>query len=162
MRRRSTSITFIYCGLSLGQFSSGEPTRLFPSWPWDWRAAVAGSPNYLAPVQRPGGFLLLLGLLRWRAPEGRLLGVLALVPHTTALHDMLAPLLAARTGRELAVLVGLGYLFAALAYTFTPHGPNVVPEMLAAQWPVALSLVYIPALVLVLRRPNAAPERDQA
>ena len=129
---------------------------------WDWRAAVAGSPNYLAPVQRPGGFLLLLGLLRWRAPEGRLLGVLALVPHTTALHDMLAPLLAARTGRELAVLVGLGYLFAALAYTFTPHGPNVVPEMLAAQWPVALSLVYIPALVLVLRRPNAAPERDQA
>jgi hypothetical protein len=135
---------------------------LFPSWPWDWRAAVAGSPNYLAPIQRPGGFLLLLGLLRWRAPEGRLLGVLALVPHTTALHDMLAPLLAARTGRELVVLVVLGYLFAVLAYSFTPHGPDVVPQMLAAQWPVALSLVYIPALVLVLRRPNTLPERDLA
>jgi hypothetical protein len=128
---------------------------LFPSWPWDWRDAVAGSPNYLAPIQRPGGFLLLLGLLRWREPEGRLLSVLALVPHTTALHDMLSPLLAARTGRELAVLVTLGYVFAALANNFTPRGPDIVPQMLAAQWPIALSLIYIPALVLVLRRPLA-------
>jgi hypothetical protein len=131
---------------------------LCPSWPWDWRAAVAGSPNYVAPISRPGGFLLLLGLLRWRAPEGRMLGVLALVPHTTGLHEMLAPLLAARTGRELAVLVGLGYLFSVLAYTLTPHGPDVVPEMLAAQWPAALSLIYIPALVFVLRRPAVKPD----
>lgn len=128
---------------------------LFPSWPLDWRAAVAGSPNYLAPIQRPGGFLLLLGFLRWRAPEGRLLGMLALVPHTTGLHDMLAPLLAAQTGRQLGTLVLLGYLFAFLAYRFTPHGPDVVPQMLAAQWPIALSLIYIPALVLVLRRSQA-------
>jgi MFS family permease len=30
--RRSTSITFIYCGLSLGQFSSGEVTNLLGGW----------------------------------------------------------------------------------------------------------------------------------
>ena len=59
-------------GISEYRFDNGLALVLFPSWPLDWLAAAAGSPYHLAPIQRPGGFLLLLGLLRWRAPEGRL------------------------------------------------------------------------------------------
>jgi AAHS family 4-hydroxybenzoate transporter-like MFS transporter len=36
--RRSTAITFIYCGLSLGQFSSGEVTNLVLQ-PYGWQAS---------------------------------------------------------------------------------------------------------------------------
>jgi AAHS family 4-hydroxybenzoate transporter-like MFS transporter len=36
--RRSTAITFIYCGLSLGQFSSGEVTNLMLQ-PYGWQAS---------------------------------------------------------------------------------------------------------------------------
>ena len=45
--RRSTSITFIYCGLSFGQFSSGEPTRLFPSLGWEAPLYVGGALSLL-------------------------------------------------------------------------------------------------------------------
>ena len=37
--RRSTSITFIYCGLSLGQFSSGEVANLVLK-PWGWQGPL--------------------------------------------------------------------------------------------------------------------------
>jgi len=37
--RRSTSITFIYCGLSLGQFSSGEVSNIVLQ-PFGWQAAL--------------------------------------------------------------------------------------------------------------------------
>ena len=126
---------------------------LFPRWPLDWMASLRGAPYYLAPVQRPGGVLLLLAFLRWRQPEGRMLGTLALVPHTTVLHEMLAPLLVARTRVELAWLMAFGYLAAYLVYTRTTYGSEVV-RMLTQQWPYFLALVYLPALVIVLRRPG--------
>src|SRR6185369_10877575 len=47
---------------------------LVPHWPLDWLASVRGAPQYLPPIARPFGFLLLLGFLRWRQPEGRMLG----------------------------------------------------------------------------------------
>src|SRR5258708_7603496 len=37
--RRSTSITFIYCGLSFGQFSSGEVAD-FVLKPWGWHGPL--------------------------------------------------------------------------------------------------------------------------
>lgn len=53
---------------------AGGPPLLLPHWPVDWLDALRGAPHYAPPVQRPGGFLLLLAFLRWRQPEARMLG----------------------------------------------------------------------------------------
>jgi hypothetical protein len=130
---------------------------LYPHWPASWLAALSNTPQYLAPVQRPFGMVLLLAFLRWRQPEARMLGTLALVPHTTVLNEMLAPLLVARTRRQLGGLIALGYVAAYLTYTRMLVGRDV-PRILAAQWPFMLTLVYIPALVVVLWKPSCTEQ----
>ena len=94
---------------------------------------------------------------RWRAPGGRLIGMLALIPHTTSLYEMLPLLLLARTWRELAGLVGLGWLAYYGIYNYTPRNPSDVPHNLLVQWPYILSLCYLPVLALVLWRGRLAP-----
>jgi hypothetical protein len=126
-------------------------------WPQAWWAAVHTAPQYLAPIRRPFGWILLLGWLRWRSPGGRLIGALALIPHTTSLYEMLPLLLLARTWRELAALVGLGWVAYYGIYTHTPRSPADVPHNLLVQWPYILSLCYLPALALVLWRGRLAP-----
>lgn len=124
---------------------------LMPEWPAEWIAAVRSTPQYLAPVQRPGGALLLLAFLRWRRPEARMLGVLSLVPHTAGLYESLPLLLVPRTGRRFAALMGLEYLAAVLAYTVVR--PGNVAGMLDAGWVYFLCLVYLPCLWMVLKDP---------
>jgi hypothetical protein len=126
-----------------------------PQWPADWIAAVRSTPQYLAPVQRPGGVLLLLAFLRWRRPEARLLGVLALVPHTVGLYESLPLLLVPQSGRNFAILMGLEYLAALLAYTVVR--PGNLAGMLDAGWLYFLILVYLPCLWMVLKGPSAPP-----
>ena len=41
-------------------------------------------------IMRPLGFLLLLGALRWRSPEGRLILAMAFVPQSTLPYELLA------------------------------------------------------------------------
>jgi hypothetical protein len=122
---------------------------LLPHWPADWLAALGDTPHYKSPVQRVGGALLLLAFLRWRRPEARMLGLLALMPHTTGVYEQLPLLLIPQTGRAFAVLLGLSYLAAGLVYTRDTFGPSVAGT-LDAQWPYFLVLVYLPALVMVL------------
>jgi hypothetical protein len=121
-----------------------------PQWPAEWLTALrAGSQYYVAPVARPWGWLLLAAWLAWRRPEGRMLGALALIPHTTSLPDALFPLLIARTARELTWLVALGYVASSLL-TFHTYARLEPAGMLAEQWPVMLGLIYLPALGLLL------------
>jgi hypothetical protein len=53
-----------------------------PAWIGEWLTAVRSDPFRLPAIARPGGFLLVLTLLRWRRPEARLLFALAVVPQT--------------------------------------------------------------------------------
>lgn len=46
---------------------------LVPTWPGDWLAQLSQGRHVVAPVTQPGGFLVLLALLRWKRPEARLL-----------------------------------------------------------------------------------------
>jgi choline dehydrogenase-like flavoprotein len=60
---------------------------LRPAWVGDWLAAIRGQPHFRPYVLRPGGFLLLLALLRWRRPEARWLATLARHPlHAVRAH----------------------------------------------------------------------------
>jgi hypothetical protein len=135
-----------------------------PGWPQAWWANVADAPFYLAPIRRPFGWLLLLGWLRWREPGGRLIGALALIPHTTSLYEMMPLLLLAKRPRHLLVLLALGWTAYYGIYTYTSRTPADVVQLLAAQWPYILTLCYLPALGLVLlaKSKNLSPIAEES
>lgn len=132
---------------------------ILPRWPLDWLATLHGTVS-VPPITRPGGFLLLLGFLRWRTPEGRLLGMLALVPQTTVPYEVLAVFCCARSKRD-------GYVLAVLsAVAVTGHYlvsgiPLTVPEQARTVWPWLLGCCYLPALWMVCR-PVPTPTDDHA
>jgi len=123
-----------------------------PGWVAEWLVSVARTPHK-AHVLRPGGFLLLLSLLRWRRPEARLLAVLSLMPQTTALYEALPLALAAERKVEAAAFATLT-MVAHLLYLLGPQGPW--PVGAEYQWWVMLCLIYLPVLALVLSRSNTA------
>ncbi len=136
---------------------------VWPGWVPAWLSTIRGAPYYVAPVFRPLGFLGLLAWLRWRRPEARWLGMLTLIPHTDSVQEMLPLLFVAQTGIELAVLIGLGWVAYLLILFTVPWNNRDVPGMLEAHWPFVFGLLYLPALVLILRRPTAAaPARTEA
>jgi hypothetical protein len=130
----------------------GISLLVWPGWVPEWLASVAKTPHQ-PHLLRPGGFLLLLGLLRWRRPEGRLLATLCLVPQTTTLYETLPLALLCRSRAQAAGFAGLTML-AHLLFQLGPEAPW--PAGAVYQWWVVLVLVYLPAIVLVLRRPNEA------
>ena len=140
----------LYGGLGILALS----LALVPGWPAEWISAVRSTAQYLAPVQRPGGILLLLAFLRWRRPEARMLGVLALVPHSVGLYESLPLLLIPQTGRRFAALMGLQYLAAVIH--FLVLSPGNLGGMMDTGWLYLLVLVYLPSLWMVLKGPAAA------
>ncbi len=123
-----------------------------PGWLGAWLAAIADAPHVSAPVTRPFGFLLALALLRWRRADARALLVLACVPHTPSLYDLLPLFVLCRSVREslaLAVLTHAAYwglvVFGSFA-TFDLYAAGLGKEL--------VFVVYLPALAAVLLRPN--------
>jgi hypothetical protein len=139
---------------------------VIPTWPADWLKALQATTHYLAPIQRPGGFVLLLAWLRWREPEARLLGALAVIPHSAIPYELLPLLLIPQTRRRFLVLMGLTYLAVGwvewgINYdTIWPRaGAEMVRQVQDIRWPWFLSLVYLPCLWMVLRRPSCYPSQ---
>ena len=129
-----------------------------PGWVPEWLASIAPTPHK-AHLFRPGGFLLLLSLLRWRRPEARLVAVLSIVPQTTALYETLPLALAARNKLEAAAFATLT-MAAHLLYLLGPQG--AWPIGAEYQWWVTLLLIYLPVLTAILRRPNATSDQGAA
>jgi len=127
-----------------------------PGWPAHWLSALRGA-FQTSPILQPGGFLLLLALLRWRRAEGRLLAALACVPQTIGLYETVPLFLITRTRWEGYGLAGLSLLAAFIQAWALPRLGQPLPVLLLARWPILLLLVYLPALLLVLRLPAVAP-----
>jgi hypothetical protein len=125
---------------------------VWPHWLHGWLAAAHRAPHRPA-VLRPGGMLLLLALLRWRLPEGRLLATLAVLPLTPHLYEAVPLLLAARSRRELLALAGCGTLGLA-AVALLPQGAD--PDHGPIAWMEILISCYLPSLVVILSHPNVA------
>ena len=127
---------------------------LEPGWIGSWRRTLAGAEHFQPLIFRPGGFLLLIGLLRWRDPDARILIALGAIPQTGMSYEALPALTVARTKMEALVLAVLSQL--ALAGTaFTVAEPFVLES-----WQIGtltLWLILFPALALVLRRAKRAP-----
>jgi hypothetical protein len=125
-----------------------------PRWPIEWLHAVRSLPGHPAPllIARGVGSVLLLAALRWRTPEGRLLLVSACLPQLPFFSDQLPLMLIARTRMELVAQTALSQIGFLLWFTFLSRDEAYVPK--AA--PYVLAFIFIPALVVVLRRPNSA------
>ena len=131
-----------------------------PTWIADWMGAVEryremGAPNapYRAIVSFPGGALALLCLLRWRRPEARLIAALVCVPITPMLYETLPLFLIPRTFWEAATLVGLSYAQHHVTTALVPV-PWTHANFMAVTGQMFVLLMYLPATIMILRRPN--------
>lgn len=125
-----------------------------PSWFVHWLRGGSASIQHVAPVTLLwGGPLLLLAALRWRAPSGRMLLAMAVVPQSMFFYDLLMLWLIPRTRRESLVLtltssVGVVAWITWSAWTGEPY-------YFLAQ-PFAMLSCYLPALAILLRQPSEA------
>lgn len=131
---------------------------LLPGWPLEWLAnlrIVANHPlvEHPSPIVTPLGWVLVLALARWRQPEARLLFAMACVPQLLYFADQLPLGLVARKRSE-AVALGWCGLVAAVTWFVLLRGgmPHVGPAA-----PYVMVGLYLPALIVVLRRPNEGP-----
>ena len=123
-------------------------------WPWwvrEWLATLPSATHMVALVSLPGGPLVLLGLLRWRRPEARLLVALACTPHTPAMYDVLPLFLAVRRWWEGVLLSALTYV--AYLYLWPPDFRSF-DELSYLRAQRHLWVLYMPCIAMVLLRPN--------
>jgi hypothetical protein len=123
-----------------------------PGWFGEWLSTARSGEHFQGYIARLGGPLLLLAVVRWRRPEARLLIALALVPHTTVFYETLIVFLVAQSRLELLGLA-FGSMIAYVVELLYLHA-NDTPTLIARQGDVQLWTMLVPALVLVLRRPN--------
>jgi hypothetical protein len=123
-----------------------------PTWPRDWIASAKASPGHFAPWRTFPGFLLLLALLRWRRPEARLLAALAVVPSSPIAYEAL-PLFTVPARRiEMITMVLLSDVM--LLYIAARGDTHNVEQYFRVAAPAMVWLLYIPPLIMILRRPN--------
>lgn len=125
-----------------------------PSWPREWLAVLPHRvPGvYRSPVTVLGGPLLLLAILKWKRTDARLLLMMSLVPQNMLFYDQLLLWLIPRTRNELMILGILSMVAPLIASFFLPPGPLNIRGVNQAYAPVIVALVYLPCLLMVLRR----------
>lgn len=127
---------------------------LVPLWPLGWLTHLRQQQTQHLPAVMSLGAVGLVGLLRWRSPEGRLLAGMTVVPMSVLPYDHLFLWLIPRTWRESLALSAAGWA-AYLAFLATaPHDLRVTST--PANLTLALGF-YLPAAVMVLRGSHRSP-----
>jgi len=131
-------------------------------WPWwagSWLRLLPMQTHFTAPVTLWGGPLVLLALLKWRRPEARLLVGLACVPHSVVLYEAIPLFLVVQTWAEGTILALLTALVWSLQeYTGGPYATFEAWSLARARW--QFLVMYLPCLLMVLRRPNVGTSLD--
>jgi hypothetical protein len=135
---------------------TGISLALFPRWPLVWIEGVRNARFMDPPITRFGGFLVLLALLRWRRPEAWLIVALACMPQAWGWYNTLPLFTIPATWRESVAMAAVATVGAWIASS--PIHPVTSLEALYG-WIGTLIVftAYLPATVLVLRRPNNGP-----
>lgn len=151
-RSRRQLYVVVACGLTLVAVS----LLARPDWVTNWIGALMTKQYVSAPITNPGGFLLLLALLRWRRPEARVFTALVAMPQTPSFYDLVPLMVVPRNLREMSIL---SLLTSALYWIVVARGTSTSFNDFThtlEQW--AVWVVYLPALVMLLRRPNTSDE----
>jgi hypothetical protein len=131
-------------------------------WPWwagAWLRLLPAQTHFIPPITLLGGPLMLLALLKWRRPEARLLVGLACVPHSVVLYEAIPLFLVVQTWAEGTILALLTALVWSLQeYTGGPYASFEAWSVARARW--QFLVLYLPCLVMVLRRPNVGASVD--
>lgn len=125
---------------------------LLPSWPREWLENLAYVQRHPPAIMTPGGWLITLALLRWRQREARLLVAFACVPQLLFFADQLPLFLVARNRRE-ALLYTLSGIVVGCIWV-SRHFMRYAAVQLTG--PYVMLACYLPALWIVLRRPNVS------
>jgi len=134
-----------------------------PDWPLHWLTVTRQTAdiNYQVPVAVPGGALIALAVLRWRRGDARLVLAMGCIPQSMLMYDQFPLLLIARTRRE-AIIFSLWTYAVPLAMRFVTDLPPMDTKQFTLPYLARIITwsLYLPAVVLVLLRPNvgAAPQ----
>lgn len=126
---------------------------LWPGWVVEWLDNLRSIQSHPAPLFTPMGGLLALSALRWRRNDARLLPAFACVPQLLFFANQLPLMLVAHSRREAALLAIGGWI--AVGFWFVRESTKYGAVEFAA--PYVLAGCYLPALWIVLRRPNEGP-----
>jgi hypothetical protein len=130
---------------------------MFPRWPFAWYESLSTATQVAPPLLRLGGITILIVLLKWRRPEARMIVALACVPQTGSWYEILPLFLIPANATEMMILVGIssvGYLLQDSIMTATNE--TQYNQQVGA---LMVALAYLPAVMLILRRPNKNAER---
>jgi hypothetical protein len=131
------------------------------SWVAHWLDAIARNERtvppvapYQAPVLVPGGVFALACLARWRRPEARLVAVLACIPQTLLPYEWLYLFLVPRAWHEALLLTAASWGALTWVLIHHPMTQSDFARFITANGQAAIIALYIPATIIVLRRPN--------
>jgi len=126
---------------------------LRPGWVVEWLAVLRGPTTHMIiPLTILGGPVLLLALIRWRLPEARFLAALACMPQTFSSYDSLLLFLVTRTRREALVMVAATTVMTTIVALVGPA--STYAETVHRFASLRIAVVYLPAVIIVLRRTN--------
>jgi hypothetical protein len=129
---------------------------LLPDWPVEWLKLVGSTDYFTPPILRMGGILVALVLVRWKRREAWLVFIAACLPQTWYPYNGLLLLAVAETYREACFLSLFSSAAWMAVYLFVPG--QMRSEETRATWSaVLLATSYLPAVIIVLRRPNRGP-----
>ncbi|HKY98688.1 MAG TPA: glycosyltransferase family 87 protein [Gemmatimonadaceae bacterium] len=128
---------------------------LLPHWASAWLAELKTSEYFRPPILSFGGAAILLVLLKWRRAESWIILSAACVPQTWYPYNALVLLAVACTYREACILSLLSSAGWLAGYYFAP-GNSRLPETQLLFRNIMLACGFLPALIVVLRRPNDA------
>jgi len=124
-----------------------------PGWVGEWLGAINRDPN-LRPIGfHPLGWLLLLALFRWRRQAARWILVACFLPGTPVVYNALPLFAYPWTFRTTLVLALLSHAAMWPPLLASEHGKGFA-DYAAVSVPSLLFLLYLPAVVFLLRGPN--------
>jgi len=134
---------------------------VLPDWPAGWWHQMTAQhvSVHHPPILYAPGSVALLGLLRWRTPEGRALAAYGLVPTGLFPYDALMLWLCVRTRTELAVLTACAWVVAPAALGASASSSPA--ELAVCEGLLQLGMT-VPAAIIVLRHPIIAGEPTRA
>jgi len=141
-----------YWAIAGGLFLLLMSLALMPGWPREWWTMARSSRDFVPPLLRFAGFAIPVVLLKWRRPESWLVLVSACVPQTWPPYNGLVLMTVANTYRE-ASFLSLISSASWICFAWFADGLGDARErsMMAG----VLNLFgYLPAVLLILRRPN--------
>jgi hypothetical protein len=128
---------------------------LSPHWIARWVDVASKATHMEPPIMRMGGPLVLIALLRWRRPETWLLLTLAFSPQSWGWYGTLPIFTVPRNFGESVFLAATALIGAWCADNVL--NPSSLDELVGAVGTIIVLTIYVPAVVMILRRKNEGP-----